>query len=131
MSTELRKAMTGGTPDAALVQQLMHTYGSLDGTIVTQYASAFAANLGSLGIDRAWHHLYEYGTCGVFAVVGVAGKSVEVGADGQPEVRDTLRIRYTFDERVNDGFYCARSLDLVRQAVERPEILVGASVVSA
>ncbi len=95
------------------------------------YASAFAANLGSLGIDRAWHHLYEYGTCGVFAVVGVAGKSVEVGADGQPEVRDTLRIRYTFDERVNDGFYCARSLDLVRQAVERPEILVGASVVSA
>ena len=43
VSTELRKAMTGGTPDAALVQQLMHTYGSLDGTIVTQYASAFAA----------------------------------------------------------------------------------------
>lgn len=89
------------------------------------YCSAFVANLGSLGIDRAWHHLFEMGTAGVFAVVGVGGKSVEVGTDGQPVVRDTLRIRYTFDERVNDGFYCARSLDLVRAAVEQPMLLAG------
>lgn len=88
------------------------------------YASAFAANLGSLGIDGTWHHLFEHGTIGVFAVVGVAGKTVEVGADGQPQVRDTVRIRYTFDERIHDGFYCARSLDLVREAVERPELLL-------
>lgn len=88
------------------------------------YASVFAANLGSLGIDRTYHHLFEYGTIGVFAVIGVAGPNVVPGADGRPEVRDLLPIRYTFDERTNDGFYCARSLDLVRRYVEQPERLV-------
>ena len=27
------------------------------------YATVFVANLGSLGLDRTWHHLYEHGTC--------------------------------------------------------------------
>jgi pyruvate/2-oxoglutarate dehydrogenase complex dihydrolipoamide acyltransferase (E2) component len=90
------------------------------------YASLFAANLGSLGIDRTYHHLFEYGTVGVFAVVGVAGKTVVVGEDGAPAVRETVSIRYTFDERVNDGFYAARSLDLVRKYVEDPTLLAQA-----
>lgn len=84
------------------------------------YASLFCANLGSVGIDKAWHHLYEYGTVSLFAVLGVVRKDVIV-IDGKPEVRDVVRVRYSFDERINDGFYCAASLRIVRDYVEDPE----------
>ena len=86
------------------------------------YASLFVANLGSVGIDRVWHHLYEYGTVSLFCAIGEVKKRVVPGPDGQPVVRDTLRLRYTFDERINDGFYCAASLGIVREYVERPEL---------
>ncbi len=84
------------------------------------YASLFCANLGSVGIDRAWHHLYEYGTVSVFAALGVVRKDLVVGESGQPEVHDRVRIRYSFDERINDGFYCATSLGMVRDFLEDP-----------
>lgn len=84
------------------------------------YCSAFVANLGSLGLDRAWHHLYEYGTCSLFAVIGAVKKRLVAGANGTPEARDTVRLRYSFDERINDGFYCAASLEIVRRYVEDP-----------
>ena len=89
------------------------------------YASIFAANLGSVGIDDTFHHLYEYGTVSVFGVLGVAGPRLVVGADGQPVVRQAVSVRWTFDERINDGLYCAKSLELVREAVEDPEKVIG------
>ena len=46
------------------------------------YASAFLANLGSLGIDDTFHHLFEYGTVSLFGAVGRAEKALFVGADG-------------------------------------------------
>jgi hypothetical protein len=92
------------------------------------YASLFVANLGSVGIDRAWHHLYEYGTVSLFAALGEVRKSVVVGDGGAPEVRDTVRLRYAFDERINDGFYCAASLGIVRDYVEDPSLFAAQPV---
>jgi phosphatidylethanolamine-binding protein (PEBP) family uncharacterized protein len=43
VSTELRTLQSGGTADAAAVAALMKTYGELDGSIVYQYANAFAS----------------------------------------------------------------------------------------
>jgi hypothetical protein len=86
------------------------------------YASLFLANLGSVGIDRAWHHLYEYGTVSVFGVLGEIKKMLVPDEHGAPVARDAVRVRFAFDERVNDGFYCAASLDLVRAYVEDPDL---------
>ena len=89
------------------------------------YASAFLANLGSLGLDNTFHHLYEYGTVSVFGAIGTAKKSVVVGLDGKPAVRDTTQVRWTLDERINDGFYCATALKIVQRTVEDPERFFG------
>jgi hypothetical protein len=94
------------------------------------YASLFCANLGSVGIDRAWHHLYEYGNVSLFAALGVVGKTVVAGPSG-PEVRDTVRLRFSFDERINDGFYCAASLGIVKDYLEDPEKFVTEPVPAA
>ena len=42
ISTELRKAMTGGTVDSSVVDALMVRYGQLDGFLAATYATAFA-----------------------------------------------------------------------------------------
>jgi pyruvate/2-oxoglutarate dehydrogenase complex dihydrolipoamide acyltransferase (E2) component len=89
------------------------------------YASAFLANLGSLGIDDTFHHLYEYGTVSLFGAVGRAEKAVFVGESGAPEVRDALKMCWSFDERINDGFYCASSLKGVQRIVEDPAASIG------
>jgi len=84
------------------------------------YASLFIANLGSLGLDAAFHHLYEYGTIPIFAVVGKIRQEPVVTSKGTVEVRTILPIRYSYDERVEDGFYCARALDHLKTIVEDP-----------
>jgi len=85
------------------------------------YSSLFAANIGSVGLDDVAHHLYEYGTCSLFGVVGRVSKRVFVGEGNVPVVRDGLKIRWSFDERINDGLYCASSLDVARTIIEHPE----------
>jgi pyruvate/2-oxoglutarate dehydrogenase complex dihydrolipoamide acyltransferase (E2) component len=34
-----------------------------------------------------------------------------------------VTLKWTFDERVEDGLYCARSLDLLRDLLANPEKL--------
>ena len=82
--------------------------------------SAYIANLGSVGLDAPYHHLFEWGTCSMFIAIGQVGPRVCVGPDGEPAVRQQLPLRFTFDERTTDGFYCARSLELLRDYLVDP-----------
>jgi hypothetical protein len=87
------------------------------------FASAFLTNLGSIGIDAAFHHLYEYGTIPIFGAFGAASESIVV-EDGQPAVARTASMKFTFDERVEDGLYAAHALEDFRAMVEHPDRLV-------
>lgn len=79
------------------------------------YASAFVANLGSVGLEAGYHHLWEYGTIPIFCVMG----RVKPGPAG----RRIMTLKFSYDERVEDGLYCARSLDIIRGLIEAPEKL--------
>lgn len=79
------------------------------------YASAFVANLGSVGLEAGYHHLWEYGTIPIFCVVG----RIKPGADG----RRVVTLKWSYDERVEDGLYCARSLEILCGLVGSPEKL--------
>jgi len=85
--------------------------------------SAYVANLGSVGINAPYHHLYEWGTCSIFFAIGKITPKVIVGEDGQPVVHRMLPIRVTLDERIADGYYDARSLDLFHEYLGNPELL--------
>jgi hypothetical protein len=89
------------------------------------FASIFLANLGSVGISDAYHHLYEYGTVSIFGAVSAPAYLPFV--EGETVVaRPGLRVRWSFDERIHDAFYSARSLGLVRDILEAPEQHLGA-----
>lgn len=85
------------------------------------YASLAIANLGSIGLQPAYHHLYEYGNIPIFIAAGKKVPRMIVGEDGRPAVRDIMTIRYTFDERIHDGFYGIQALELFKHLVEHPE----------
>jgi pyruvate/2-oxoglutarate dehydrogenase complex dihydrolipoamide acyltransferase (E2) component len=65
----------------------------------------------------------------LFAALGVVRKDLVV-VDGKAEVREVVRVRYSFDERINDGFYCASSLGIVREHVEAPEKFIQEGLIS-
>ncbi len=77
------------------------------------YASMYVANMGSVGLEAVYHHLYEWGNCPIFAAIG---RVREVMRDG--ETRKVCTVKYTFDERIEDGLYCARSLERLRERIE-------------
>jgi len=88
------------------------------------FSSLFLANLGSVGLSDTFHHLYEYGTVSIFGVAGAVRPALVAGPSG-PEQRQLLQLRWTFDERVNDGFYAARSLAIARDVLEDPDRYLG------
>ena len=92
------------------------------------YTSLFVTNLGSVGLDRTSHHLYEHGTAGLFGSMGLARKQLMPDRGGNPVVRDILEVRWSLDERVNDGLYCARTLGQLKKVFEDPAAYIsGAS----
>lgn len=84
------------------------------------YASMFIANLGSVKLESAFHHLYEYGNIPLFAVLGRTKVVPVVDERGQVTSRKICTIKYTFDERIEDGLYCAQSLEILRTMIEDP-----------
>jgi hypothetical protein len=84
------------------------------------FASIFIANLGSLGMDAAQHHLYEYGNIPLFCVMGRKKNGFTVDKDGTVKVREIYPLRFTFDERIEDGLYCLKSIELLKQRLEEP-----------
>ncbi len=81
------------------------------------YASMFIANLGSVKLDSAYHHLYEWGNCPFFAALGRTQDVVTPTG-----TKAMCSIKYSFDERIEDGLYCARALEIVREKLENPEL---------
>ena len=83
------------------------------------FSSAVVSNLGSLKTDAAFHHLYEHGNCPLFLVVGRV-RPTPVVHDGEIQIRQILPLRWTFDERIEDGLYAGRSAELLRRRLEDP-----------
>ncbi len=84
------------------------------------FTSMVVANLGSVGLAPAYHHLYEYGNCPFFATIGSIGEA-PAAVDGQVALRSQVRVKYSFDERVEDGLACALSLAGQQEMLEDPE----------
>jgi hypothetical protein len=80
------------------------------------FTSVFVANLGSVGLDAGYHHLWEYGTCPIFAAIGRVRE--------RPDGRHAFTVKYTYDERIEDGLYAAIALEGVRERLENPEKLL-------
>ena len=87
------------------------------------FSSIFVANLGSVGIDACYHHNYDYGTIPIFVTMGRIKMTPVVDESGNVVAAETFELKYTYDERTEDGFYVARGLEFVKSCLENPERL--------
>ena len=87
------------------------------------YASAVLTNLGSIQLHSGYHHLTNWGTCSVFCAIGERKKRPFYDEDGTFEMRDSIDLGLTIDERIADGYYYSKTVRLLRKLLENPELL--------
>ncbi len=88
------------------------------------HCSFWISNLGSLGVDAPFHHLYEWGTTSFFVTTGATERVPALLDDGTIGHREIMNIAVTFDERIADGYYYARSFQRYKILLEHPRELL-------
>jgi hypothetical protein len=83
------------------------------------YTSIFIANLGSVGMSPGYHHLYEWGNCPLFMMVGKIEERALV-VDGEITVQKVLPIRWSYDERIDDGLNAGYGIATANRLLENP-----------
>lgn len=86
------------------------------------HTSVFLTNVGSLGIDSIYHHLYNFGTTSMFFAMGKKKKSY-VYDDDEIHEEKCITIAFVGDERICDGYYYATSFKLLSKYLRKPELL--------
>ncbi len=87
------------------------------------HTSAFITNVGSLGIDSIYHHLYDFGTTGIFLAMGRKKKSIVYTGDDTLKEEKVISIRWVLDERICDGYYYASAVKSFNKYMKKPELL--------
>lgn len=87
------------------------------------HASVVLSNLGSIKLKSGYHHLTNWGTNSVFVIIGEAKKRPFFKEDGTYEMRDTVELGMTVDERIADGYYFSKTIRLLKKLLENPELL--------
>ena len=86
------------------------------------HTSAFLTNVASLGIDAIYHHLYDFGTTGLFLAMGKKKKDFIYEDDNIVEEK-CISLAFVCDERICDGYYFANSVKLFNKYLKKPELL--------
>ena len=87
------------------------------------YSSVFLSNLGSIRLRSGYHHLTNWGTCSLFCIIGEKKWTPLYDQNGLVEMRETVDLGLTVDERIADGYYYSKSIRLFKYLLEHPELL--------
>lgn len=86
------------------------------------HTSAYLTNLGSLGIEPIYHHIYNFGTVGIFLAMG-RKKKTYIYEDDNIVQEKAICLKWVADERICDGFYYASALKSFYRYLKKPELL--------
>lgn len=86
------------------------------------HTSFFITNLKSLGINHIYHHVYEFGTTGLFFAMGKERPAV-IYDRNEIKVEKQMGFGLVSDERFCDGLYYALSLRQLRKFMKNPACL--------
>ena len=81
----------------------------------TNYCTLLLSNLGSIKTNSIYHHLNEYGTNSIVLTIGT------IRDVGDKKIVD---LQLTLDERIADGFYFAKSIQLAEYIAKNPTLLM-------
>ena len=86
------------------------------------HTSLFITNLASIRIGTIYHHLYEFGTTGVFISMGQPIKKVYMEDDVAVE-KKIMELGVVLDERIADGHYFGMAFKEFKRLTKNPDLL--------
>lgn len=86
------------------------------------HSSILVSNLGSIHCDGIYHNLTNFGTNSILLTIGEIKEDVRV-VDGKIEKRYVCDLGITLDERIADGVYFAKSVNLLEYILDNPSLL--------
>ena len=88
------------------------------------HCSVFLTNIGSIGVESIYHHLYEFGTCSMFVAMGKKSRRHSFNKHGELAASKSILLKFVLDERICDGFYYASSMRMLSKIMNNPASLL-------
>ena len=86
------------------------------------HTSLFITNLASIRTNAIYHHLYEFGTTGIFISMGQPEKKIEKNGETVDETK-IMPLGIVTDERIANGHYYGRCFRELNRYYRNPELL--------
>jgi len=105
--------------------KMMDRYNLLPSKIIEVspfHTSLFFTYLKSINLDYLYHHIYDFGTTGIFVALG-KNKKMPVVEGNTITVKKCCEIGYVIDERLCDGLYYSNSFKLAKKYLANPYLL--------
>jgi len=87
------------------------------------YSSIIVSNLGSIGCGAIFHNITDFGACSSLATMGEIKTVVDMDENGKKRERKLCPFGINLDERIADGYYFAKSLQMLQYIFDNPELL--------
>ena len=86
------------------------------------YSSLIVSNLGSIHCGAILHNITNFGNASALATMGEI-RDEEVIINGKKEIRKICEFGINLDERIADGFYFSKSIQLLQYIFDNPKLL--------
>lgn len=86
------------------------------------HTSLFITNLASIRLNAVYHHVYDFGTTGIFIAIGQTKKVLNKTGEVVNE-RRIMPVKVTTDERIADGYYFGKCFKEFKRYIANPTLL--------
>ena len=88
------------------------------------HTTYFITDLRSVKGPSIYHHVYEFGTTGLFFSTGVEELKPYKTIDGDVKFKRVMPMKFVSDERFCDGLYFVTSLRMLQKILKNPKVLL-------
>ena len=86
-------------------------------------STVILSNLGSIKCGAIHHNITNFGTNSIILTIGDIHKEQVVMPNGKVEIRDIVEFGINLDERIADGVYFSKSVNMLDYIMRNPETL--------
>ncbi|MBE6155295.1 MAG: hypothetical protein E7164_00885 [Firmicutes bacterium] len=87
------------------------------------YSSMIVSNLGSIKCGAIFHNITDFGSCSSLATMGEIKNEEVIDDSGERSVKKICEFGINLDERIADGYYFAKCVQLLQYIFDNPELL--------
>lgn len=87
------------------------------------HTSMFITNMASIGMHKVYHHIYNFGSTGLFFSLGTPERGYGVDGSGKVVRKSSLPVGVTADERVCGGAVYAQLFAVMKKCLKEPHLL--------